>query len=394
MDYKKIFLVSLGHLSCDVNAHALPALLPYLAAAYHFDYQTCGLLAFAYSAFASLIQPLMGLMADKVSRSWFVPFGVLLAGIGFGITGLLSHEAAIFAALALAGLGSAFFHPEGARYANLVSGNQKGVGLSIFAVGGNGGMVFGPMLVIFAVTGFTLGDFKIGGFGLKGTLVFTLLGVIMSALLFRAISAWDMSSLKTQKKKSMDGAVNDWRSFGFLFGLILCRACLAIGLPTYIPLYWQRVFGQSAETGSMVLVVFCIAGVLCNLSGGAAADRFGYSRVIRGSSLIALPCIALFPFIRDPWIALLLLLPIAIGLFGSFSPMVVLGQRYLAKNVAFASGITLGVAGSAGGLFVPILGWLADMWGGLAPAMHLLTPLAVAQIVFSLLLKDNKPAKA
>jgi FSR family fosmidomycin resistance protein-like MFS transporter len=53
MEYKKIFLLGLGHLSCDVNAHALPALLPYLASAHGFDYQSCGLLAFAYSAISS-----------------------------------------------------------------------------------------------------------------------------------------------------------------------------------------------------------------------------------------------------------------------------------------------------------------------------------------------------
>ena len=39
MDKKKIFLVSLGHLSCDINGGALPAILPFLITAYGFDYQ-------------------------------------------------------------------------------------------------------------------------------------------------------------------------------------------------------------------------------------------------------------------------------------------------------------------------------------------------------------------
>ena len=30
MDKKKILLVSLGHLSCDINGGALPAILPFL----------------------------------------------------------------------------------------------------------------------------------------------------------------------------------------------------------------------------------------------------------------------------------------------------------------------------------------------------------------------------
>ena len=78
MNYRKILLLSLGHLSCDLNSHALPALLPYLAAAHNFDYQTCGFLAFAYSAVASLVQPGLGLLADKMARGWFIPLGILL----------------------------------------------------------------------------------------------------------------------------------------------------------------------------------------------------------------------------------------------------------------------------------------------------------------------------
>ncbi|MBQ9105365.1 MAG: MFS transporter, partial [Mailhella sp.] len=166
MDYKKISLISLGHLSCDINAHALPALLPYLAAAHDFDYQTCGLLAFAYSAVSSIVQPILGLVADKFSRGWFIPLGILMAGVGFGFTGFLDTAPAIFLALLIAGVGGAVFHPEGARYANIVSGQRKGVGLSIFSVGGNGGMVMGPLLVMFAVAGFPVAGFTVGGFGL------------------------------------------------------------------------------------------------------------------------------------------------------------------------------------------------------------------------------------
>ena len=49
MDKKKIFLVSLGHLSCDINGGALPAILPFLITAYGFDYQAAAGLMFAFS---------------------------------------------------------------------------------------------------------------------------------------------------------------------------------------------------------------------------------------------------------------------------------------------------------------------------------------------------------
>ena len=48
MDLRKILLISLGHLSCDLNGGALPSLMPYLAAAHGFNYQAAGALMFAY----------------------------------------------------------------------------------------------------------------------------------------------------------------------------------------------------------------------------------------------------------------------------------------------------------------------------------------------------------
>ena len=147
MDLRKILLISLGHLSCDLNGGALPSLMPYLAAAHGFNYQAAGALMFAYSATSSLVQPVFGYLADKHARSWFVPLAVLLAGGSLGLVGFLDSYWAIFLTLMLCGVGGALFHPEGARYANLVSGNRKGAGMSIFSVGGNSGFVVGPLLV-------------------------------------------------------------------------------------------------------------------------------------------------------------------------------------------------------------------------------------------------------
>ena len=390
MDYKKIFLLAVGHMSCDVNAHALPALLPYLVSAHGFDYQSCGLLAFAYSAISSLVQPLLGLLSDRLSCSWFIPLGVLIAGCSFGCTGLFDNYWAIFAALMLGGMGGALFHPEGARYANIVSGSHKGVGLSIFAVGGNMGMVVGPLLILLAVGGIPMGTLTVGGFGLSGTVVFAIWGLVMSAIIYWRMSSWQFSTPLGVKKTSMgvEGR-NDWHAFGILSGCILARASVAMSFTTYLPLYWHNVFQQPEQVGSMVLIFFCVLCIASNLMGGAAGDRWGFIRIIRFSSFLLVPVTLVFPFITSPWLALLLLIPMAIAFFSPFSAMVVLGQRYLAKNMGLASGITLGVAGSIGGAFSPILGWVADNFGGLSTAMFLFVPVALISVFCSCLLREQ-----
>ncbi len=59
----------------------------------------------------------------------------------------------------------------------------------------------------------------------------------------------------------------------------------------------------------------------------------------------------------------LLLVPVAVSIFLTYSPIVVLGQAaYLGKNAGFASGVTLGLT-TIGGVLAPIVGWAAEQWG-------------------------------
>ena len=329
-------------------------------------------------------------MADKTPRRGYIPLGILLDGCGLAAIGFIEQYWGIFAALMVCGVGGAIFHPEGARYANLVSGTHKGVGLSIFSVGGNSGFAVGPLVVAVIIGGIPLADgVMLGGFGLHGAIIFAALACSMAALLYWRLSKWTIDL--PQKKKAGNGSdepVNNWRAFGVLSVCITMRSVLFLGFNTYLPLYWQNVFHQSAQTGSFILAVFCVVGVAFNLIGGSIADRWGFIPTVRVSALCSIPFVALFPFQQNPYTAAFLLIPVAMTLYAPFSAMVVLGQRYLARNMWFASGITLGVAISVGGMFTPAIGWVADQHG-LPFAMHLLLGIAVTGAVASLFLKNE-----
>jgi FSR family fosmidomycin resistance protein-like MFS transporter len=74
-----------------------------------------------------------------------------------------------------------------------------------------------------------------------------------------------------------------------------------------------------------------------------------------------------------------------------FGPMVVLGQSYLPHRVGLASGITLGLAFSFGGLTTPLLGWIADHHG-LRAAIAVVTCMPVLCLALSLVLPSEKSA--
>ena len=384
MDKKKILLVSLGHLSCDINGGALPAILPFLRAAYDLSYQATGGLMFAYACLSSMIQPLFGLLSDRLSKPWFIPVGVLLAGCGLAAIGWMPGYWGIFAAIGLSGVGAALFHPEGARFANAVSGQNKGTGMSLFSIGGNGGFVLGPLLATACL----------GAFGLPGTTIFAVLAVMTAGTL-----VWSIARMGATKKTAAAGkagpalgaegetpAENNWREFLKLTVSIVTRSITFVGFNTFIPLYWVSAFGQSTATGAIALTFFSVCGVVSNVFGGMLSDKFGYRTVIRVVFALMPPVVAGFSLSQNLYAAWALLPLLGFVLYAPFSAQVVLGQQYLAKNIGFASGITLGLATSLGGVVAPLLGWIADNHG-MAATFQSLAALSVVGAIFAYALK-------
>ncbi len=377
MDKKKIFLVSLGHLSCDINGGAVPASLPYLRSIYGFDYQAAGGLVLAYSCLSSLIQPLLGLLSDRLQKPWFIPLGIVLAGLGVTMMGFMSNYWAIFAAIAISGIGSAFFHPEGAKFANKVAGHNKGVALSLFSIGGNSGFILGPILIAFFV----------GHFGMHGTAIFAIIALLTAAIMIRQIAglkpagkahvphaeagrsasglAEDPAGAEAEELDEEDSqnAKNNWPQFLRLMGVIITRSVVFAGCNAFIPLYFVNVFAQSNTMGAMALVVFGICGVGLNMLGGFMADRLGCVPVIRLAFSIMPIAVLAFGLAPNITMAYCVLPFLAFVIYAPFSSQVVLGQKLLARNIGFASGVTLGLATTLGGIAQPALGFIADTFG-------------------------------
>ena len=86
----RLALLSAGHLVTDVNQGALPALLPFLISEYHLTYAAAGLIIFSANIFSTVVQPLFGYLADRMSSPWLMPAGIVLAGAGLAATGIVS----------------------------------------------------------------------------------------------------------------------------------------------------------------------------------------------------------------------------------------------------------------------------------------------------------------
>jgi FSR family fosmidomycin resistance protein-like MFS transporter len=164
---------------------------------------------------------------------------------------------------------------------------------------------------------------------------------------------------------------------------------IVYGLNTFLPLFWINTLHQTKAAGGSAVAVLFAAMIVGNFLGGRSADRFGYRAVtVTGFVLLA----ALLPLLLlglSPSMLMVLLVPIGMAMAAPFGPMVVLGQTYLPSRVGFASGVTLGLAFSFGGLLTPLFGWIADLHG-LRAAVSVLAAVPVLCLAFALMLLSKR----
>lgn len=377
-------MLSAGHLSVDINSGSLPALLPFFVLEYGMDYTSVAGLMFASSCFSSIIQPVFGHLADKGSRQWFMVLGILMAGMGIALTGFVTDYWSIFAAVTCMGIGSAIFHPEAARNVNAIAGEKKGQGMSIFSVGGNGGFGLGPLLAVFLVS----------CFGMKGTAFYGIASLFTAGMVALAAPAIRRESSRqlaapAQGAEQGSGKENDWPAFARLFLVILFRSTLYASISSFLPLFCIQALGASNAVGSATLSIISISGIVATLAGGWLADRKGYVNTVRYGACLLVPCLAVIVLTQSIWGVYAMLIPMSFAMQGSYAAFVVLGQSYLAKSLGFASGVTLGLSFSLGGMIVPSLGWYADIYG-IAAVMSLVLLISICCAAATFLLPEPK----
>lgn len=350
---RALAVLTAGHAVDDVYQGAVPALVPVFVLAYGWSYTQASGLTFAASVLSSVAQPVFGLLSDRWPMPWLVPVGVGLAGTGIGLAGLGSSYAFIWCAIALSGLGVAAYHPESARLARAASGGDHRA-MSWFAVGGNAGFAVAPLLVAAALAAF--GDTDTVLLAVPAVACAVVTAALLPRLAPRPLAT--RSSRPAQPDRRQDLA-DDWGGFAKLTTAVVARSVVMFGLGTFLALFVRQRLDAGAAAGTAALVVFYGVGAIGTLLGGQLANRFSRIRTIRVAYACGVPALAALATVPGPAVFALIAVA-ALTVYVPFSLHTTLGQDYLPNRIGTASGVTLGLAVSAGGLATPALGALAD----------------------------------
>ena len=386
------YLITVSHMINDSCQSVLPALLPLFIYTYGLSLEQAGFLILANTALSSLLQPLLGYVSDKINQPRLIALGVLLSACSTGAMGFVTSYESLLVCATLAGVGSSIFHPEGAKIMNRLGGGKK---VKPWVPSPSVVALVLPSAHSFAGSiAYTVGPHGLAAFTIVGLIISTVLFVLMPRIVTCARTI-DQAVAMENPTLVAKPLKNYWKYFGILFIIILSQSVNFRVINAFIPIFWTRELGTSPEQGSFALTIFFSIGIFMTYIGGLLGDKYGPIKIIRLSLLIWLPAMFLLtevptfsPVIMMP-VAYMLLLMIGAAKALSYSPVIVLGQTYLAKSIGFASGITLGVSQTIGGIIAPVVGNLADTYT-LPAAMMTLVPFLVVGLGASLILKDPK----
>jgi len=343
---RSIILLSLGHSCVDVYQGAVAALVPFFVSERAYTYAAASGIVLAASLLSSVVQPLFGVVTDRWPMPWLLPAGALTGGAGVALCGVGGSYALTLAAVAVSGIGVAAYHPEAARAARAAAGGSN-TAMGWFSLGGNIGFAVAPPLVAAVVA--------VGGLSASPLLVVpALAGAALCAAAVRSSG----SRAAVARAAAVSG-IDDWTSFVRLSGAIVCRSIVFVGLSAFISLYVRQRTGGGEVAGTAALFVLYGGGALGTVAGGRLADRYGRLAVVRRSYTLTVLAVVGVILVPGPAVYLFVALTSA-GLYVPFALHITLGQDFLPRRLGTASGVTLGLAVSVGGVAAPGLGALAD----------------------------------
>jgi FSR family fosmidomycin resistance protein-like MFS transporter len=378
---RRFILHSFAHLVNDSYSGFLAPLLPLLAAKHGLGLAGAGLFAGLLTLAASLSQPLWGLISDRRPSRWFVPVGILAAGIFLSLMGMASSIALLALVIIVGGLGVACFHPMGTTIASALAARRKGLAIALYITAGSIGYALGPILISSIVA----------RYGLACTYLAIAPALAMAAL-WIFYGPRDGSGLPSGTMTSLPSASvkeESWKPVILLTATSVVRAFVVVSFLNFLPFHLQRK-GLDLEARSIYLFALQFGDAVGSLMGGMLSDRLGRWRIMFWSPL-PVP-VLLIAFLNIGGSAALIPLFLAgMMLFASAPAVIVSAQKLLPRRPGIAAALQIGFAFGTSGLMMTGVGRMGELFG-LERVFHFVAILPLLMVVWVWFLRSHRKA--
>ena len=354
--YSVIVAIAVCHLLNDMMQSLLPSIYPNLKAQFHLSFAQVGLVTLVYQITASILQPLVGLYADRRPTPLALPGGTLFSLAGLMVLSIAHSYGILLLGASLLGVGSSVFHPESSRVARMAAGKRHGLAQSTFQVGGNVGSAVGPLAA--AVVVVRWGQSSLAFFALLSLVSGTILWNVSRWYRHHGLARLHRAAARSRSASSVTSRTA-LRAILVLVALIFSKYIYLASLTSYYTFYLIHHFGVSVRVAQLYLFAFLAAVAVGTVLGGPIGDRFGRRYVIWASILGPLPFTLLLPHASLAWTGPLTVI-IGLILASAFPAIVVFAQELLPGKVGMIAWLFFGLAFGIGGLGAALLGVLAD----------------------------------
>jgi len=344
-----LVLLSLGHFLVDLYSGSLGVLQPFIVQRFGLSLTQAGLLGGILVFSSSVTQPLYGYLSDRYRSRLFCGLGPAVAGVFIlGATRAPSFTWAT-GMMILGGAGVSAFHPQGSSWATAGMRSDRARWMAVFISAGALGMAIAPVF------------FKewIGRLGFERILWAALPGLVLSMLILAAVRGPESAGSR--------GRGFDWqalhavrRPLTVLYLCVFFRSAVQVTYGQFLVLYLSRERHYSLHDAAYTLTCYMTFGAIGGFVGGHLSDWFGAKRVIVSSFAWSVPLMALFFLTRSPLGLVGLILGGLILLF-TIPINVIVAQQLVPSQAGTVSALLMGFAwGTAGMIFVPLTGFIAD----------------------------------
>ncbi len=346
-------LLLFTHFVVDCFSSALPTVQPLLAERFSLNLTQAGLLGGIWMFSSALMQLPFGLISDRLQSRYFTVLSPLVAAFFLTSLGLAPGFAVLAGLLLVGGMGSASYHPHSTSQASRLGGERRGISTAVFIAVGTAGLGLGPLYLTAVIE----------RFGFEQLWYAAVPVAVMAPVLLWRMPRPIRSGRRARASVDWTALREQGRALLSLYVLVVLRSIVQFGFAQFLSLYMVQVRGEGFKMASVALAVFFLSTSVGSFVGGAAADRYGRRAVILASFIACVPLLAAFVAFQG-WVSVLSLFAGGVVLLATIPVNVVMAQELAPSQAGTTSALMMGFGwGTAGIVFVPVAGWLADSLG-------------------------------
>ena len=337
-----------AHFIHDIYTAAIAPLLPVFIEKFSLSLTMAGSFT-VFLRLPALLNPFIGYLADRISLRYFVIFAPGVTATLISSLSFASSYWVMVILLLLTGVSVAAFHAPAPAMIGRVSGNQVGLGMSLFMAAGELARTFGPILAVWAVTAWTIDGFY-------RVVVF---GWVATAILF-----WRLRTVPARTTKS--GSLKDLQpvllKLYLPLGIILLFSdFMLVSLTTYLPTFLNRE-GASLWLSGAALSLLQFAGVAGALLSGTLSDWMGRKTILFLATISSSLLLLLFLYI-DGWVTVPILLLLGFSALSTTPVMLAIIQDQLPEHRAVGNGLFMFLSFAISSVAVLSIGSIGDKMG-------------------------------